>query len=449
MRAKLSVAILLLVALSLILSSCAAPAPATPEVVEKIITKEVPKEVVKERPKLTMWVDHFFFVQGAEALLKSYVLEYAQQEGFDVEFVQDSYDVMRPRIDAAMESKTLPDVLYTSSDVVAKMRRVGQASELTDVVSELNANMGGFTEGMLAAVTADGKQYGVPLMSSTEMMYVRQDLLDAAGLPYPETWEDLLEAARKMNNPPTVWGWGPQVSNKAYDAERHLMAMIWAFGGSLFAEDGETVVVDSEATRQVIEMIKQAWDEDIIPKEVLTWDDSGNNKGYQSGKVAIIENTGSIVNWMKDNDPDLLKVTALGMPPAGPAGRFIQGDCWAFAVPTYSKNAELAKGLIKYIHEPGRYQALIEAMGGLRIPVYGGLSSMAMWEDPALKPLIDAVPYTYMAGYPGPVSDAALEAFRQLVVSGMVTHVLADGWTVDQAIDDAETILQRIVEESK
>jgi hypothetical protein len=53
---------------------------------------------------------------------------------------------MNPKIDAAMESKTLPDVLYVGIEVCGKVRRSGQALEVTDVVADLNKNMGGITQ---------------------------------------------------------------------------------------------------------------------------------------------------------------------------------------------------------------------------------------------------------------------------------------------------------------
>jgi len=49
--------------------------------------------------------------------------DYAQQMGFDLEYVQDATATMQPRENAAIESQNLPDVLFAGMDMMAKARR--------------------------------------------------------------------------------------------------------------------------------------------------------------------------------------------------------------------------------------------------------------------------------------------------------------------------------------
>ena len=142
------------------------------------MTKEVVKEGSKARPKVTMWLEGTFFDSGSQALLKSQAQDYAQQMGFDLEYVQDATAAMQPRENAAIESQSLPDVLFAGVDLMAKARRAGQLADVTDLVGELNGTMGSFTKAVLTSVSYEGKQYAVPFYLSSEMFYVRQDLMD-------------------------------------------------------------------------------------------------------------------------------------------------------------------------------------------------------------------------------------------------------------------------------
>jgi ABC-type glycerol-3-phosphate transport system substrate-binding protein len=461
MSKKLSVLFVLLFVIGPILTACAAPAPqvvqkvVTVEVVknvpqtvevpkEVVVTKEVQKDVVKARPKLTMWVDHFFFSPATDAMFKSQALQFAQQNGFDLEYVQDSPDVMLPRESAALESKGLPDILYTDVAHLSPVVNAGQAQDVSDVVATLNKNMGGFTPGMMAAVTLDGKQWAVPYAMATEEFYVRKDILDKMGMKYPQTWEDAFAIGLKANNPPTVWGMGIQLGNN-YDTENQLNAMLWGYGGSVFSADGMAIALDSPATRQILDMIKKSWDAGTTPKDVLTGDESWNNKVYQSGKVVMIQNTGSVAKWMAANDPDLLKNTTLGAPPAGPKGRFVSATGVAILIPNYSKNLALAKGMVQYLESPTIYKALLTEMQGFRMPAFVDTADMKLWADPLMKPLQANVPFSFLPGYPGPATPSALQAYNQKVLAAMVGHVLADGWSNDKAIADAVAKLQTIV----
>ena len=469
MSRKMLVPFVVLMVASLILTACPAP---TPQVIEKIvtqevikevpkevivtkevpkevvITKEVQKEVVKARPKLTMWVDHFFFSDATNAMFKAQALQCAQEAGFDLEYVQDSPDVMLPRESAALESKTLPDVLYTDVAHISPVVNAGQATELSDIVTGLNKNMGGFTPGMLAAVTMDGKQWAVPFAMATEEWYVRKDILDKLGAEYPETWEDAVALALKANNPPDIWGMGLQLGNN-YDTENQLNAMLWGHGASVFGEDGKTITLDSPETRQVLDTVRKLWDAGAVAQDTLTGDESWNNKQYQAGKAAQIQNTGSVAKWMVANDPDLMENTVLGAPPAGPKGRFVSATGIAMLVPNYSENLDLAKGLVQCLETPANYKSLLSEMQGFRMPAYIDTADMKLWNDPLMKPLQANIPISYLPGYPGPVSPQALQAYNQKVLAGMVGHVLADKWDNDKAIADAVTKLQTILDQMK
>ncbi len=395
------------------------------------------------RPKMRMWVDHPFLVKATEGLLKSYVLEWAIGKGVDIEYSQNSDKIMYPRIDAAIESKTLPDVMLINISWLPKLQRAKLVQDVTDIAKELNGNMGGFTKGAIAAVmTPDSKYTAIPFLGSSEMAYVRKDLLDAKGLAIPDTWEDTVKAARAINNPPTVWGWGHQVVE--FDGERHNHSMILSYGGAIFSKDGLSITLDSPQTRQAINLIKDAYTEGLLPKDVVTWDSAGNNNAYQSGKAGFVENTGSIAVWLKANDPTLFNNSVFKLFPAGPSGRFIQGDVWVLFVPNTTKHPDLAKDLIRNISSKDNQEELMTAMGGFRVPVYIDLTKLALWQDRSLKPLADSAPFVYYPGFPGPVTALALEEFKQTIVSQMMAHVLVDKWTVDRAIAEAVATLKRI-----
>jgi len=400
-------------------------------------------EAAPARPKMRMWLDSTFYVVATQGLLKSYALEWAQQKGVDLEYIQDSDKIMYPRIDAAIESKTLPDVLFLNLSWLPKMQRAKLTTDLSALAKELNANMGGFTKGVVAAVTTpEGMWMGIPYVSSSEEQYVRKDLLDAKGLAVPDTWDDIVKVARALNDPPNVWGWGHQVA--PYDGERHNSAMILAYCGSVFSKDGKSITLDNPATRQVLAILKSAYEDGIIPKDAVTWDDAGNNNAYQSGKTAIAENTGSIATWAKANDIKLYNNTIYKLFPAGPAGRFIQADAWVMFVPNTSKYPEQAKDLIRALSQKNRQEELITEMGGFRVPVYIDLINLPVWKERHLKPLAESAPFIYYPGYPGPVTDLALEEFRQIVIAKMVLRVLTDKWTADKAIAEAVETIKRI-----
>ena len=58
----------------------------------------------------------------------------------------------------------------------------------------------------------------------------------------------------------------------------------------------------------------------IIPKGAIAWDNTGNNKAYQSRQVIFVLNPTSIYAYLAESDKELYNVTGLLPMPAGPAG---------------------------------------------------------------------------------------------------------------------------------
>ncbi len=453
---------LLLVAL---VAGCGPSAPqaaaptSAPQVVEKVVTQVVEKQVqVKEtvvvekqvpaqRPKMTVWLSTSY-TPLADELQKRYMLEWANAKGVDLTIVQDSSTVLAPQLNAAIESKNLPDVLsWASPDWAPKLARLGLALDVTDIVNKNNGRGGGLYEPALRAVTKDGKAFAIPTHSATEVFYVRQDLLDAKGLKAPETWEDVYKVAAAVTDKGKVWGYGQQLGTPSYDAEVSLLTMLASYGASPYAQDGKTPNLNNDATRTVLKMIKDAWDAGSLPQDAVTWDDSGNNKAYLTGAAAMVYNTGSIVAAMRKDDPELLKKTAVVPIPKGAQGRKLLGYIYGLIIPSTTKNPDLAKDLVDYFTAPERQQKIVEAAGTNYMPLYKDLAKDKMWDDPINKILINQLAENNAIGYPGPTTEWALEAWRTHTVTEMVNKVIVEGKTPDQAIKETEEKLVKIYDQ--
>ena len=107
--------------------------------------------------------------------------------------------------------------------------------------------------------------------------------------------------------------------------------LLWSYGAKITEEDGRTIAINSPETLAVLNWIKEMNDMGSFPPDMLVADDAGNNKYYQTGVVATVVNTGSILAWMRENDEELLNNTVLGPSPGGPAGTHAAGGFGARA----------------------------------------------------------------------------------------------------------------------
>ena len=103
-------------------------------------------------------------------------------------------------------------------------------------------------------------------------MLYRKDLLDAGGVKeFPKTWEEMFEVAKKLQNPPNLYGVGFQFNKAGTDAESTFRMMGYDYGAAYVKEDGKTLTVKSPEMLQTLQLIKKSWDMGIYPPGVTGW----------------------------------------------------------------------------------------------------------------------------------------------------------------------------------
>lgn len=90
-----------------------------------------------------------------------------------------------------------PDVvLWNAGNRMRQLATLGLLADVSDLwTADRRAQ---FTPAAIDLVTLDGKQYGTPYTSYTVGLYVRRDMLSAAGITGPSDWAGLVAACDKL-----------------------------------------------------------------------------------------------------------------------------------------------------------------------------------------------------------------------------------------------------------
>ena len=75
--------------------------------------------------------------------------------------------------------------------------------DVTHVADELDQREGGMVSGLRDALRVDGKQYGLPWFSDAVSVYYRTDIFEAAGIPLPDTYDEVLDLSLIHISEPT------------------------------------------------------------------------------------------------------------------------------------------------------------------------------------------------------------------------------------------------------
>jgi multiple sugar transport system substrate-binding protein len=125
---------------------------------------------------------------------------------------------------------------------------------VTDLVNKMQKAQGGLFPVSLPSVMHQGKAYAVPQSLSPWPLVTRLDLLEAAKVDPPKTWEEFIEVCKKLQKPPKLTGFGLCLGLQN-DTDNNVMNMIWGYGGKLVEADNKTVALNSKGTIAAVSLI--------------------------------------------------------------------------------------------------------------------------------------------------------------------------------------------------
>lgn len=105
--------------------------------------------------------------------------------------------------------------------------------------------------------TESGTVRALPINGNIQLFFYRADLYENAGLPAPETWNDVMEAARQIGNPETgFFGYANRGQRGAGSISFDFYPFLTGMGGDIFADPPNdwAVILDSPEALAALEL---------------------------------------------------------------------------------------------------------------------------------------------------------------------------------------------------
>ena len=178
-------------------------------------------------------------------------------------------------------------------------------------------------------ITIDGKVMAVAFMANAQHLVYRKDVLEKVGVEPPKTYEELIEAAKKireagiMQNPvggPYAAGW---------NLAEEFVNMYLGFGGEFFEPGSAKVSVNNEKGIAALEMLKQMTE--YMNPDYLTHDSNATSAEWEAGNVALMNMWGSRTGVLMDEEGSSEEVysnTTVGAPMTVGGGEAPASTLW-------------------------------------------------------------------------------------------------------------------------
>ena len=322
------------------------------------------------------------------------------------------------------------DIAFLATDWLAEAQAAGLLADLRPLMAE--APIPGFPEGWSPSLTQmqdfAGGFWGMPYHDGPECLIYRRDLLEAAGIPVPMSWEAFHEAARRLHAPEqgrygTVLALFPDGHNGFYD----FCIQNWSRGGEPFDRDGRPDFT-SPAAHGALDFLRGlARDQAAIAPGARALDSVKSGLLFAEGKVALMANWfGFAAYGDTAADSKVKGLVDVAPLPAGPGGRSVSLNVfWVLAIGAGSRHKALAWEFLRHCARP-EMDKLTTTEGAIGV-------RRSTWSDPEVNatiPYYHKLEWLHQHARELPLTPRLAEISH--IVDGLMTEAVAgDAATAD------------------
>ena len=292
------------------------------------------------------------------------------------------------------------DLISMDVPFVPEFAAAGWTVPVEELLPE--ADRAAFFGGTITGATYEDQLFAVPWYNNGPGLFYRKDLLDAAGLQPPKTYDELLAHSKQLQT--------PEVSGFIFQAAQteggliSWLEYLWGHGGDIVDAEGNVVVDEGTAGVDALQrLVNFIYTDKISPEATLTMTTGADAENvFTEGRAVFLR------QWMTataamERDTSAVKgkwdVTTLPSATGEQPGPGCLGT-WNLGISAFSEKQEAAAEAIRFF--TSQEQQLNRYLGNGSLP-----ARPAVFDDAEVKakyPFVDTLRAAFDALKPRPVT---------------------------------------------
>lgn len=278
--------------------------------------------------------------------------EFEDATGIDVVYDYVPFPNMKEALTTEMVAGGDYDVVSVMDQWVSSLAMLmepigpGIAAQGTDLSDFPAAHM---RHGML-----NGELIGLPVRGHVQLMFYRTDILAEAGVEPPKTWEDMVTAAKAIQDSTDASGVALPYGKLNGQNLMVWMNLLWGKGGDLFDADGNPIFNSAEgvaATEKYISYLS----EEIVPAGSAVFVEQDAVNSFKQGNSAMLPVWWWVRSQLTDPEQSTLTPEQVGftaLPSIAGSDRTTFTNTWIFGVTQESDNKDAATEFLGWLTDP-------------------------------------------------------------------------------------------------
>jgi multiple sugar transport system substrate-binding protein len=270
------------------------------------------------------------------------VARYEQQSGNDVDIRFIPYDDFNRTLTQAAAAGDGPDIALISAFDTAAMADAGVIEDLSDRVQAWG-QQGAYFPTNWESTQADGKTYGIPHLADAYAVYYNTAMVQQA----PTTWAEMESTAAALSGEGRS---GLAVSGiEGAEGATGLAIRMLAAGA-------QPTEIDSPAGHAALESLRRMVQSGALSEGFLTWNEEDAKNQFATGQAAMMINSATYVNILREENPDLQWSVAV-LPSEATGQTMLSAENLTIGATT--DDADRAWDLITFMQRPEELQVYL------------------------------------------------------------------------------------------
>jgi len=235
--------------------------------------------MAEEVLKVLMPIGGGYTIEDQEAIAREFEKD---NPGVKIEMEFVGWAELWNKIITSIGAGAAPDVMYIASRWIPVLADMGAIIPLDEYITPEKREL--YYDMVWDTVTYNGHVYGVVRAMSTKVFIYNKKLFEENGVKIPTTWDELLEAAKKIHNP-ARGVYGIAMAGKRFvSTVTQFLQYLYANDGKIVDEKGN-VVIDKPNAVRALEFYKEL--SNYAQPGIIEWTREDLIKLFETGKVGM------------------------------------------------------------------------------------------------------------------------------------------------------------------
>jgi ABC-type glycerol-3-phosphate transport system substrate-binding protein len=200
-----------------------------------------------------------------------------------------------------------------------------------DLVRPLNDYVAKYGQGISKSqlITVDGNVMAIAFMANAQHLFYRQDILDAAGVGVPASYDEVLAAAKAIKGKGLMDYPIAGTYKAGWNLGEEFVNMYLGHGGSFFKAGSAEPAINNAQGVATLNMMKEL--SEYMNPDFLTHDSNAVQASWEAGNVAMTNLWGSRAGAVTDGEgstADIEKNTKFASAPTAAGGSIPSSTLW-------------------------------------------------------------------------------------------------------------------------